>query len=180
MSPTTITRIVQELEAEGFILEGVSEETAIGRRPTLIHMREDALYTIGIEIDCFTIRIGILDFLGKLIAFQEVKCSIKHQYEEAIYLLKRSIESIMTEYQIAQDKLLGIGIGIPGVINNEEGIIVSSEQLKWENCHIREDLNGVFGCEVIVDNELKMQIIAEIGDIYTPQFSNCILVGIGT
>lgn len=180
MSPTTITRIVQELEAEGFILEGVSEETAIGRRPTLIHMREDALYTIGIEIDCFTIRIGILDFLGKLIAFQEVKCSIKHQYEEAIHLLKRSIENIMTEYQIAQDKLLGIGIGIPGVINNEEGIIVSSEQLKWEKCHIREDLNGVFGCEVIVDNELKMQIIAEIGDIYTPLYSNCILVGIGT
>lgn len=180
MSPTTITRIVQELEAEGFILEGVSEETAIGRRPTLIHMREDALYTIGIEIDCFTIRIGILDFLGKLIAFQEVKCSIKHQYVEAIHLLKRSIENIMTEYQIAQDKLLGIGVGIPGVINNEEGIIVSSEQLKWENCHIREDLNGVFGCEVIVDNELKMQIIAEIGDIYTPLYSNCILVGIGT
>ncbi|MGR6904003.1 ROK family protein [Lysinibacillus sp. BSL11] len=180
MSPTTITRIVQELEAEGFILEGVSEETAIGRRPTLIHMREDALYTIGIEIDCFTIRIGILDFLGKLIAFQEVKCSIRHQYEEALHLLKQSIDNIMTEYQIASDKLLGIGIGVPGVINNEEGIIVSSEQLKWENCHIREDLNGIFGCEVIVDNELKMQIIAEIGDIYTPLYSNCILVGIGT
>lgn len=180
MSPTTITRIVQELEAEGFILEGVSEETAIGRRPTLIHMREDALYTIGIEIDCFTIRIGILDFLGKLIAFQEVKCSIRHQYEEALHLLKQSIDNIMTEYQIASDKLLGIGIGVPGVINNEEGIIVSSEQLKWENCHIREDLNVIFGCEVIVDNELKMQIIAEIGDIYTPLYSNCILVGIGT
>lgn len=180
MSPTTITRIVQELEAEGYILEGVSEETAIGRRPTLIHMREDALYTIGIEIDCFTIRIGILDFLGKLIAFQEVKCSIKHQYEEALHLLKQSIDNIMTEYQVAQDKLLGIGIGVPGVINNEEGIIVSSEQLKWENCPIREDLNGIFGCEVIVDNELKMQIIAEIGDIYTPLYSNCILVGIGT
>ncbi len=180
MSPTTITRIVQELEAEGFILEGVSEETAIGRRPTLIHMRGDALYTIGIEIDCFTIRIGILDFLGKLIAFQEIKCSIKHQYEEAVHLLKRSIVNIMTEYQITQEKLLGIGIGIPGVINNEEGMIVSSEQLKWENCHIREDLNGIFGCEVIVDNELKMQIIAEIGDIYTPLYSNCILVGIGT
>jgi len=52
--------------------------------------------------------------------------------------------------------------------------------LKWENCHIREDLTGVFDCEVIVDNELKMQIIAEIGDIYTPLYSNCILVGIGT
>ncbi|MFJ7407916.1 MULTISPECIES: ROK family protein [unclassified Lysinibacillus] len=180
MSPTTITRIVQELEAEGFIQEGISEETAIGRRPTLIHMREDALYTIGIEIDCFTIRIGILDFLGKLIAFQEVKCSIRHQYEEALHLLKQSIDNIMTEYQIVQDKLLGIGIGIPGVINNEEGIIVSSEQLKWENCHIKEDLNCVFGCEVIIDNELKMQINAEIGDIYTPQYSNCILVGIGT
>jgi len=180
MSPTTITRIVQELEAEGFILEGISEETAIGRRPTLIHMREDALYTIGIEIDCFTIRLGILDFLGKLIAFQEVKCNIKHQYEEAIHLLQQSIVNILTEYQIAHDKLLGIGIGVPGVINNEEGIIVSSEQLKWENCHIREDLTGVFDCEVIVDNELKMQIIAEIGDIYTPLYSNCILVGIGT
>ncbi len=180
MSPTTITRIVQELEAEGFILEGVSEETAIGRRPTLIHMREDALYTIGIEIDCFTIRLGILDFLGKLIAFQEIKCSIKHRYEEAIHLLKSSIATIMSEYQIAQEKLLGIGIGVPGVINNEEGIIVSSEQLKWENCRIGEDLNGVFDCEVIVDNELKMQIIAEIGDIYTPLYSNCILVGMGT
>ena len=68
----------------------------------------------------------------------------------------------MTEYQIAQDKLLGIGIGIPGVINNEEGIIVSSEQLKWENCHIREDLNGVFGCEVIVDNELKCKSLLKL------------------
>lgn len=180
MSPTTITRIVQELEQEGFLYEGLTEETLIGRRPTLIHLRGDALFTIGIEIDCFVIKIGIVDFIGEMLDFKEVKCNVKNRYEDALDIIEHGVNDLLRENAISIEKLQGIGIGIPGVINHDEGIVLSSEQLLWKNCEIASDLKERFDCDVVVDNELKMQILAEIGDVYAPMFSNCILVGIGT
>ncbi|ATP41106.1 sugar kinase [Solibacillus sp. R5-41] len=180
MSPTTITRIVQELELEGFLYEGQTEETLIGRRPTLIHLRGDALFTIGIEIDSFVIKIGIVDFIGELIDFTEVKCNVKNRYEDALDIIQHCVNELLEANAISKEKLQGIGIGIPGVINHDEGIVLSSEQLLWKNCKIASDLKERFDCDIVVDNELKMQILAEIGDVYAPTFTNCILVGIGT
>ena len=52
------------------------------------------------------------------------------------------------------DKLLGIGIGVPGLIRLEEGVIVASPNLPgWEDFPLRDKLEGELGCPVILEND---------------------------
>lgn len=180
MSPTTITRIVQELEEEGFVRETDVEETSIGRRPTLIDLCADALFTVGIEIDRSRIRIGIINFIGDIEVLNEIKRDLHQSYEDTIREIVESVHQMLKQSNTSLSKVLGIGVGIPGVVDNEQGVVVVSEQLRWVNCPIRQDLSEHFACDIIIDNELKMQILAEIGDYYAPTYENCILIGMGS
>ncbi|WP_042474497.1 ROK family transcriptional regulator [Bacillus ndiopicus] len=180
MSPTTITRIVQELVEEDFIFEAMTEETTVGRRPTLINLKSDARYTIGVEIDRSIIRIGLLDFICELVDFIEVERSIRESYEVTLEILVKEINNLIVRNNVQSNKLLGIGVGVPGFINHSKGIILVSEQMKWENKSLKQDLQKYFDCLIMVDNELKMQIIAENDGLYSPKNQNCILIGIGS
>lgn len=179
MSPTTVTRIVQDLEKIGYIEEKYIAETAIGRRPTLVGLREDGRFSIGVHFDRSKIRIGIVNLIGSLTAFKEISLDEATPYEEYLEILVSELEEMISEEQIPQEKILGIGVGVPGVVNPDSGVVTTSEQLKWRNCSLVVDLEGKTGIEVIVDNELKMWIYAENED-FPEVDKNCILIGIGT
>lgn len=51
MSPTSITRIVTELQLQGYLRETEAVASGVGRKATLLEVRGDVLYTVGIEID---------------------------------------------------------------------------------------------------------------------------------
>lgn len=180
MSPTTITRIVQELIEEDYIIEAMSEEIAIGRRPTLININPAARYSIGVEIDRSKLRIGLLNFICELVDFVEIPLKRSESYEWIIETLVQEIQKLIVLNQIPADRLLGIGIGIPGRINQQQGIVLISEQLKWTNKQVRADLAQHFQCTIVIDNELKMQIFAESAAIYEPIQKNSILIGVGS
>ncbi|MCH7323400.1 ROK family transcriptional regulator [Solibacillus sp. MA9] len=180
MSPTTITRIVQELIEEDYIIEAMSEETAIGRRPTLINVNPEARYSIGVEIDRSKLRIGLLNFSCELVDFVETPLMRSESYEWIIDNLVLEIQKLILTNQISQERLLGIGIGIPGRIDQERGIVIISEQFKWKNKHVRDDLAQHFQCTIAIDNELKMQIFAESGKFFKPIQRNSILIGVGS
>lgn len=179
MSPTTVTRIVQDLEKKDYIEEKYIAETAIGRRPTLVGLREDGRFSVGVHFDRSNIRIGIVDFIGRLTAFKEISLDEATPYEEYLDTLVAELEEMISEDQIPPEKILGIGIGVPGVVNPDAGIIVTSEQLQWRNRPLVRDLSGKIGMDVIIDNELKMRIYAENAD-FQEEDRNCILIGIGT
>ena len=61
------------------------------------------------------------------------------------------------------DKLLGIGIGVPGLIRLEEGVIVASPNLPgWENFPLRDKLEGELGCPVILENDANAAALGEV------------------
>jgi len=179
MSPTTVTRIVQDLEKKDYIEEKYVAETAIGRRPTLVGLREDGRYSIGVHLDRSNIRIGIVDFIDSLVAFKEIRLDEATAYEEYMKTLVIELETLIREKQIPLEKILGIGIGVPGVVDPETGTIITSEQLKWRDRPVAEDLSRMSGIDVLVDNELKMWIYAENGQDEETDGNN-ILIGMGT
>lgn len=180
MSPTTITRIVQELIEENYIIEAMSEENAVGRRPTLIKLNPDACYSIGIEIDRTKFRMGLLNFIGELVDFIEIPLRYSERYESVVEKIASELRNFIQKNGIKSENLLGIGIGIPGRIDQQQGIILISEQLKWKNRMIQADLENHFQCPIVIDNELKMQIVAESASFAYPVQKNSILIGVGS
>jgi glucokinase len=78
--------------------------------------------------------------------------------------LERIVETIhdaLAEAKIADGKLAGIGVGCPGNVDLEKGIVVDSANLGWHNFPIRDALAREFKCPVAVLNDVDAGVYGE-------------------
>ncbi|MBO0958829.1 ROK family transcriptional regulator [Neobacillus sp. MM2021_6] len=180
MSPTSITRIVSELHSQGFVRETELVTSGVGRKATLLDVCEDVLYTIGVEIDKLIIKIGIVDYVGKIVAWQTITRDEVESYDETLMKINRGMCYLIEEHQLPSEKIIGIGVGLPGSIDYMNGLVKISDQLKWKHARLASDLKQLTGFDVIIDNELKMKVIAENFKGMARDSQNAVLVGIGS
>ncbi|MDN3020023.1 ROK family transcriptional regulator [Paenibacillus sp. BSR1-1] len=180
MSPTSITRIVNELHLQGFVRETELVTSGVGRKAALLDVCGDVLYSVGVEIDKLIINIGIVNYVGEIVAWQTTPRDEREGYEETLKKVRKNIRELINKNQVPVEKILGIGVGLPGSIDYMNGVVKISEQLKWKNENLAKDLQQLTGFGVIIDNELKMKIIAENFKGRARDSQNAVLMGIGS
>lgn len=180
MSPTSITRIVTELQLQGYLRETEAVASGVGRKATLLEVRGDVLYTVGIEIDKSLLKVGIVNYIGEMISLHKSKRYESESYMETLHQIDAVIRKIMDENEIPAAKIMGLAVGLPGYIDYKNGIVKVSDQLKWKDASLAEDLQKLTTFNVIVDNELKMKIVAESFTGKAKNSQNSILIGIGS
>ena len=180
MSPTSITRIVTELQLQGYLRETEAVASGVGRKATLLEVRGDVLYTVGIEIDKSLLKVGIVNYIGEMVSLHKSKRNESESYMETLHKIDAVIQKIMDENEIPANKIMGLAVGLPGYIDYKNGIVKVSDQLKWKDVSLAEDLQKLTSFNVIVDNELKMKIVAESFTGKAKNSQNSILIGIGS
>ncbi|WP_144554871.1 ROK family transcriptional regulator [Bacillus sp. X1(2014)] len=180
MSPTSITRIVNELQLQGFVRETELVTSGVGRKAALLDVCGDVLYTIGVEIDTLMIKIGIVNYVGEIVAWQSIPREVTESYYETLEKVNRNVKDLIDKNQIPYERVLAIGVGLPGSIDYQNGVVTVSDQLKWKNANLAEDLHRLSHIAVIIDNELKMKIEAENFKGMAKDYQNAVLVGIGS
>lgn len=162
MSPTTISRIVQELIDQGFIKEmELQSMSTPGRRAILLELDQTSVLTVGIELDKSSFKIGIVDFEGRIIHIRNVKREAGISPDESMVQISQELQTIIEQEKIDSNKIIGIGIGIPGLVNLENGEVILSAQLGWNDIDVVAKMKVLTGFEVAIDNELKVKALAE-------------------
>jgi len=85
-------------------------------------------------------------------------------FEGAKAGIERIVETIqqtLEEAQVDADKLGGIGIGCPGSIDLDKGTILEAANLGWKGVKLRDSLESVFGCPVVVINDVDAGVYGE-------------------
>lgn len=159
LTPTTISEITNSMISDGLIVDaGVSKSTG-GRPSQLLSINSDHAYFIGAEIDVNNLKIAVIDF----------DMNIKYKYSinikncmsnEVIILLIDNILKIIEQSEIPKEKIKGIGIAVPGLIN-KDGIIELAPNLKWVKVDIKSKIEQKIGIQVIIENESKLSAVAE-------------------
>jgi glucokinase len=72
-----------------------------------------------------------------------------------------TIRDALAEAEIPDDRVAGIGVGCPGNIDLEKGIVIDSANLGWRNFQIREALEKEFKCPAIVLNDVDAGVYGE-------------------
>jgi len=71
------------------------------------------------------------------------------------------IQGAMDVAEVTIDQIAGIGVGCPGPVNPDTGIVLEMPNLGWKNTPIRQEITKAFGCPVIVINDVDAGIYAE-------------------
>jgi glucokinase len=78
--------------------------------------------------------------------------------------LERIMETIhdaLAEGKLSQEKLAGVGVGCPGNVDLEKGVVIDSANLGWKNVPIRDALEKEFKCPAVVLNDVDAGVYGE-------------------
>ncbi|WMI79949.1 ROK family protein [Anaerotignum sp. MB30-C6] len=83
--------------------------------------------------------------------------------EEAVYQnTKDVLVHIINHFSLEMEDVLGIGVGSPGPLDAEKGIIIHAPLMGWRNFPIVERLEADFGKKVLLDNDGNLGALAEV------------------
>jgi predicted NBD/HSP70 family sugar kinase len=115
----------------------------------------DREFLIGVEVNSKEIVAGLVDLSGKIVKKMILPSEISKGK-------KRTIDNIATAInRIKKNKILGVGVSVPGIVNREKGIILDSPFPGWNNLVLKKLLEDQVHCPVFIENEGKCFALAE-------------------
>lgn len=122
MSLPTLTQNLKELSAMGLIDASCTTDSTGGRKPRLISVIPDARFAVGIELSSGSIRMVALDLKCNQLAFQQFVRPFENT-EPAARELAGRLEQFLDDGNLSRERLLGVGITVPGIVNADQTII---------------------------------------------------------
>lgn len=152
---STISYTLRELKTQGLIQDiGYGDSTVQGGKPPVLWDLSPAYgFVIGIELIPNEIRLVLLDF-STIVRFQRIfplnlRGNERHLAEEVCRIIKQ----VVTEQKIPPDKMLGVGLGIPGLIDARKGLIRYSHTFGLKEIPFLEMVQRHFRFSVAIGND---------------------------
>lgn len=81
--------------------------------------------------------------------------------EQGIERIGSTIERLLNENDLDSERIAGIGIGCPGPIDLEKGVILTTPNLGWDDVSVGNFLKKRFDCPVVVMNDVDAGVFGE-------------------
>ena len=160
LSPTATGLIVSTLIEKGYIHEIGTGESKGGRRPVLLELQQDSYYSIGLDVDIDSISYILIDITGRIVS-EGTAFLDSPMPDTVVSAAEACIKEIMRSRSIGQDKLLGIGISVPGMVDAKTHNVLLAPNLGWQDVHPGIMLKAQLNLPVYVENEAMASAISE-------------------
>ena len=159
LSIPKIISLLNELKAEGLVEELGQGNSSGGRRPNLYGNKEDAFYIIGISINIYKTSVSIFNAKNQKVTDDQILTLTISHGTSIIDPIVDFTENVIREKQIPREKILGIGIEMPGMVDSETGI---NKTYMVSDQPVAEVFRKKFGMEVLIENDAKARAFAEL------------------
>ncbi|MFB7941537.1 ROK family protein [Streptomyces sp. NPDC127049] len=161
LSAATVSNIVRELKDGGTV--EVTPTSAGGRRARSVSLSGDAGIVIGVDFGHTHLRVAVGNLAHQVLAEEaeplDVDASAAEGFDRAEQLVNRLIEAT----GIGRDKVIGVGLGVPGPIDVSSGTLGSTSILPgWSGINPAEELSARLGVPVHVDNDANLGALGEL------------------
>ena len=176
VSPALVTQLTRELIADGLLRELENSPSQGGRPARMLGVVSSAGRAIGVKVvadHAAFVEVGI-DGVVLRSASEPFDASSHLMITELTALLRRFIDGG------SNAPLLGIGVGVPGSVDDQSEGVVDSTQLGWNQVPLGASLRRAFALPVIVDNNVNALSMAERLFGQGRQHQNFLVVTIGT
>lgn len=156
LTRTTASNGVAELLETGLITELGPGPSAGGKPPTLVQVVDDARLVLALDLAGYAVRGCLCDLRGRLLA------CVTHSLagcrgQAAVDVL---LTVVATLQQQAARPLLGVGVGVPGLLDLDRGRVVQSLHLGWNDLPLADVLSARTGLPVHLVNDSQAAALA--------------------
>lgn len=173
ITEAAISKRVKILIEEGYLRENneKNKKTA-GRSAKGLEINQDIGNVIGIYLGLEYITISLANIDGEILKIEKQKIEqITKVREQAFRLLNKFIQN---------EKVIGIGVGMNGIVDSQNGISIYSAPYGWNNIEIKSEFEKKYGIPVFLENGVNLIALYEKYLGSCKENSNFIILNIGT
>ena len=160
LSMPTVLQNVKELMDEKIVIEtGVYQSTG-GRKAKALSISPGFRYAVGIDITKNHLSFIIIDLKGHISYKNRMRTEFQNN-PDYYDMVKQKLESIIEKTEMEKEKILGIGISFPGIIDKESATLVKSHVLGIDYVSLR-NISQIFDYPVYFENDANAAAIAEM------------------
>jgi predicted NBD/HSP70 family sugar kinase len=176
---STVSNIVADLIKKELTYETGEEESSGGRRAILLEFNCNDRFVLGIKIGLDGIIIGLVNMKSKVLDQHFIPSPIKSSEKIVLEVLIKAIRDLINKNHIKAEKIVGCGIGVSGLVNQKEGILVFSKILGWKKIRFKEFLEKEFNFPIFVDKDVNALTLTEKRFGIGKKINNFICITIG-
>ena len=164
ISRPTTSAYISELIKDGLIEElGKGDSTPSGgKKAVLLQFNSRAGYILGAMIGVNNIRIALTDLRSNIIEIIKIPTEEWLGPDAVIDKLVKNLKKIIRISGVNKEEIIGIGIGATGLVDSGKGLVIFSPNLdRWNDIKLKEIVEEKIGLPTFIENECRVQAIAE-------------------
>lgn len=161
LNKTTVSNLIDELIAEGFVREVGHDASGGGRPGMLLEIDPDGGWIIGGEISIGRIAVVVANLRATIAWRREMPFNKEATQETVLVLLETLLRQAKEFAQSSDYRLLGVGVAIPGLVDVRSGVLVFEPNMGWRDVPLRDWLASKLRLPAFIDNDANAAALAE-------------------
>jgi glucokinase len=120
------------------------------------------MFTFGVDLGGTSTKLALVSADGDILQSRRLPTVAHQRPLDAIAGFRPLVEEMITSAGYRYPSPVGIGIGIPGVVDYRSGWLTLSGPLGWEGVPVGELGREVFECDVVVDTDVNAGALADL------------------
>lgn len=171
------TRILNDLVGEGLIKESGYATSSGGRRPLMYSLVAGKMFVVSVAMDQLITKIGIIDLQNCEVTNSKRFNLVLSQNPEALPSLTQFIKQYIENSPVDKEKIIGIGIGMPGFVDLDKGVNYSFLDGKGKS--IPDIIEEEVHIPVFIDNDSSLIALTELKLGSARDHKNTMVINLG-
>jgi predicted NBD/HSP70 family sugar kinase len=155
---STVSLITEQLIEERWVTEGANGRAPRGRRPRFLHLNQERVGIIGINVRPIMTTIALADLDARFVTQESLPTARDpEQFIAEVAPRLRNLFNLRPEITYE-----GIGVSLPGRIDAATQRLVFAPNLGWRDADLKTPLEKATGLHVELENAANACALAEI------------------
>jgi N-acetylglucosamine repressor len=166
ISAPVVSRAIEKLMKEGYVIEAERVKTKIGKRPTPLVINKEKFFVIGIDLGKERLKIALVSLNGEVI--EKFTGSVILKNKRAIKRIIAEVKGFIKKYTNSEDlkpyKIGAVCIGVPAAIDINTRRVLGIKNYKdweWKDFNLKNIIEDEFNIPVYVENDANLSAIGE-------------------
>lgn len=179
LSKPTASQLLGRLEAAGLVRTTGNVTGRPGPNAQLYEVAPDAAYVAALAVDQGGITAAVADVTGRVLGEERVGTDAVGEGapSRTARLVAAAVDGALAKAGLERERLHGAVIGTPGALDPQTGVLRYAPHLPgWQSRTLREELAGVLGVPILIENDVNLAAVAEQHDGAAQDVDDFVLV----
>jgi predicted NBD/HSP70 family sugar kinase len=161
LSIPTVMSIVDDLFEKKVVRSIGKGESSGGKPPEMLEMTPDRFYYIGVDVGRTVIRIVVNNVVYEQTASLQEPTGNTLPAKDLVDRICSYIATLIGQAGIESRSILGVGVAMPGLIENDTGRVLFSPDFGWEDIPLKAWLQNSLPYPILVENSNRALALNE-------------------